>query len=46
MARFYIIIDYIQRYISVRYIRTLPAEEDKSSPIGRSYQDSWGVSNK
>jgi D-xylose reductase len=32
--------------VGVRYIRTLPAEEDKSSPIGRSYKDSWGVANK
>ena len=32
--------------VGVRYIRTLPKEEDKSSPIGRSYKDSWGVTSK
>ena len=26
-----------------RYIRTLPNQDDPSSPIGRSYQNSWGV---
>ncbi|CAB9501286.1 Deoxymugineic acid synthase 1 [Seminavis robusta] len=26
-----------------RYIRTLPAEDDPSSPIGRSYKNTWNV---
>jgi D-xylose reductase len=26
-----------------RYIRTLPNKDDPSSPIGRSYQNTWGV---
>ena len=29
-----------------RYTRTLPAEDDPSSPIGRSYKNTWGVSNE
>jgi D-xylose reductase len=29
-----------------RYIRTLPAQDDPSSPIGRSYQNTWNVSSK
>jgi D-xylose reductase len=29
-----------------RYIRTLPAKDDPSSPIGRSYQNTWNVSSK
>jgi D-xylose reductase len=29
-----------------RYIRTLPAEDDPNSPIGRSYQNTWNVSTK
>jgi D-xylose reductase len=28
-----------------RYIRTLPAVTDPSSPIGRSYQETWNVSS-
>ena len=28
-----------------RYIRTLPAEDDPSSPIGRSYKNTWNVSS-
>jgi D-xylose reductase len=28
-----------------RYIRTLPAVTDPNSPIGRSYQQTWNVSN-
>jgi hypothetical protein len=28
-----------------RYIRTLPAEDDPTSPIGRSYKNTWHVSN-
>ena len=28
-----------------RYIRTLPPQDDPSSPIGRSYQNTWGVSS-
>jgi len=31
------------RQHGVRYIRTLPAEDDPSSPIGRSYQNTWNV---
>jgi D-xylose reductase len=30
----------------VRYIRTLPAEDDPSSPIGRSYKNTWKVSSR
>lgn len=30
----------------VRYIRTLPAQDDPSSPIGRSYKNTWNVSTK
>jgi D-xylose reductase len=29
-----------------RYIRTLPAEDDPSSPIGRSYKSTWNVDSK
>jgi hypothetical protein len=29
-----------------RYIRTLPAEDDPSSPIGRSYKNTWNVSSE
>jgi D-xylose reductase len=29
-----------------RYIRTLPAETDPLSPIGRSYQETWNVASK
>lgn len=29
----------------VRYSRTLPAADDPSSPIGRSYQNTWNVSS-
>ena len=29
-----------------RYIRTLPAEDDPSSPIGRSYKNTWNVSSQ
>mmetsp|Transcript_5489 Transcript_5489/g.9054 ORF Transcript_5489/g.9054 Transcript_5489/m.9054 type:complete len:657 (+) Transcript_5489:103-2073(+) len=28
----------------VRYIRTLPPKDDPTSPLGRSYQNSWNVS--
>lgn len=28
-----------------RYIRTLPAEDDATSPIGRSYKNTWHVAN-
>lgn len=28
-----------------RYIRTLPADDDPTSPIGRSYKNTWHVSN-
>lgn len=30
----------------VRYIRTLPSKDDPSSPLGRSYQNSWNVSSR
>lgn len=30
----------------VCYIRTLPAEDDPSSPIGRSYKNTWNVTSK
>jgi D-xylose reductase len=29
-----------------RYIRTLPAQDDPSSPIGRSYNNTWNVTSK
>jgi diketogulonate reductase-like aldo/keto reductase len=29
-----------------RYIRTLPAESDPTSPIGRSYKETWNVSSR
>jgi D-xylose reductase len=29
----------------VRYIRTLPPNDDPTSPLGRSYQNSWNVSS-
>lgn len=29
----------------VRYIRTLPPKDDPTSPLGRSYQNSWNVSS-
>lgn len=29
-----------------RYIRTLPNEDDPSSPLGRSYKNSWNVSSE
>lgn len=29
-----------------RYIRTLPAQDDPMSPIGRSYQNTWNVSSR
>lgn len=29
-----------------RYTRTLPAADDASSPIGRSYQNTWRVANR
>jgi diketogulonate reductase-like aldo/keto reductase len=29
-----------------RYIRTLPAEDDPSSPIGRSYKSTWNVNSE
>uniref|UniRef100_A0A6T6I7A8 NADP-dependent oxidoreductase domain-containing protein n=1 Tax=Craspedostauros australis TaxID=1486917 RepID=A0A6T6I7A8_9STRA len=29
-----------------RYIRTLPSQDDPSSPIGRSWQNTWKVSSK
>ena len=29
-----------------RYIRTLPVEDDPSSPIGRSYKSTWNVGSK
>jgi hypothetical protein len=28
-----------------RYIRTLPADDDPTSPIGRSYRNTWHVAN-
>lgn len=31
--------------VGARYIRTLPPQDDPSSPIGRSYQNTWGVSS-
>jgi diketogulonate reductase-like aldo/keto reductase/alpha-ketoglutarate-dependent taurine dioxygenase len=30
----------------VRYIRTMPVEDDPDSPIGRSYKNTWSVSNR
>lgn len=29
----------------VRYIRTMPVEDDPNSPIGRSYKNTWSVSS-
>jgi len=34
------------RTYGARYIRTLPAVTDPSSPIGRSYQETWNVANR
>lgn len=38
-------IDTLKKH-GARYIRTLPAEDDPSSPIGRSYKNTWNVSSE
>ena len=39
---------FLQKLVThgARYTRTLPAEDDPSSPIGRSYKNTWHVSTR
>lgn len=37
---------FISISLTARYKRTLPAEDDKESPIGRSFYNAYQVSNK